>query len=256
MPENTSNYAELAENLKGIEGVTEDAAEYLARNWQKAIGVLVLALLAVWVIGEYQNASRVKLGEASQRYSNAQAIFSKIFSSRGNSENKAVEVSDKEPEADEDVAVLRENLSLLEEESHATYSKLAELYLAATEFVFGDKKAAANKLNQLISSNAQTSEKVLTSSEAGEVNFAEELARLIAARNFAGDRAEKRSKLVSLVKTGTFTNLEALISLVRISQSSEEKAEASQLAKALQDARPEQSEEIQSNLKQLGVSFK
>jgi hypothetical protein len=281
--ERRSSYDELAEHLKSVEGPEHDIAMLLALNWQRLLGALALVLLAVWLVGEGMESSQKRKAEAAQYFSGVQQSFASLVD-EASAPEAAGEGKNTEPEErkenaeqagkqdsakDSNDAIARartsfnDNLSLLEESFQGNvYAELAGLYRALESMEQSDIKKAREVLSPFKVETGLLPRKGDKKGLAQE-DFSRELAALLYARVMlldpAQNRAELRSYVKGLVENASFINIEALVFLFRLSDSSgsspEEREEALLVARKLSEARSELREAISLELSSMGLSL-
>jgi len=118
LPEQGSN---LADRLGEVDGVSEDAAVFMAENWSRFVGLVVLLILLVFGYNEFKASGERKQAQASDGFSRIQQALKEI-------ENTAPEDKDqleKSNRAFEDsIDVLRSKYS------DSVYASFASLYSA------------------------------------------------------------------------------------------------------------------------------
>lgn len=293
--ERRSSYDELAEHLKGVEGPEYDIAMLLALNWQHLLGALAIILLVVWLVGEGMESSQKRKAEAAQYFSGAQHSFASLVEQAsapeetsaseatsasgaiGEGENAGPEETkensehaakpDSVKESNDAIARARtgfnDNLALLEESFQGNvYAELARLYRALESMEQSDIKKAREVLSPFKVESGLLPRKGDKEGLAQE-DFCRELAALLYARVMLLDpvqnRAELRSYVKGLVENASFINVEALVFLFRLSDSSssspQEREEALLVARRLSETRSELREAISLELNSMGLSL-
>jgi len=260
-----SDIDELSERLRTSPDAEEDIGEWLVANWQKLLGGLAVVLVAVYLVGKWQEVHATKLGEAAQGFARIQ----EAFTNAGNSEVVGPEVQGKgseeektkDPENESDPALkvqarFEENLELLRSSySDTTYGKLAPLYQAAEE-IRGKDYSKAKEI--LIKAGALRF--VAEESRNGSLTkekLASELASLLYARLLIEEgKTEKeqiRGHLESLIQKANFVNIEALIVLLRFDDEPKAQERALEQVDKLKASRPDLGETLRVELGNLGV---
>jgi len=86
--------SDLADRLKEVEGVSDDAAVFLAENWSRFLGLIVLLILLVFGYNEFKASRQGKLGQASEGFSRIQQALKEIENtSADNKEQLAQELA-------------------------------------------------------------------------------------------------------------------------------------------------------------------
>ena len=249
---------DLSTRLGAIQGVNEDMATFIAHNWQRFVGGLVVVLLGVVLYYQYKNAQDSRTGEASQRFE----VAAKGYADLTQAETPPAPNAPPDDPADSQKATVEsvsEQLRSLQS-SHAdsVYGKFAGLYAAQIAIEAKNFPAAADALSKFNTSRYQTLTKAKRSSEVTDSQVVDELAALERGRLFLAQdasREEGRRLLAGIVYGGRFVNLEAALVLFRTSRTPEEKKAALDTVTGLIAARPELTEIFRTQLAGDGVTL-
>ena len=256
VPKNESDLAELSAHLKEIEGVDSDIADLLANNWQRFVGAVVLAIIAVWLFGSYKSTKEQRLALTSDRFQEIQNEFRKL-----SSDTAVDEKDDKKDNTGSSKSFTDQADLLVKAEKDTSYGKLAQLYQAAHAI---KTNAPAEALKILESVKVKPLQGMPVSNKKVELDselFISELAVLLKARALLADNVQAnltqvRELLVSAVEKGKFINSEAALILARISDSEESSKQSIQVANTLAEKRPDLRDALIREFGVLGISLK
>ena len=214
---------------------------FLRDYWSKLLIFFAVSIFSIWVFAEYRSSQRELVQDYSFSFSKAQGLYSDLFAEpgQGASGEDAKEVGD-------DVRILEENLRLLHKRG-TVYGGFASLYLAALYARRGEYGRVADYLDSC----------VLSSSASSPALLVEELNCLLYAKVklSAGELDEAVAILEKLVMQARFVNVEALVSLSRLSMGvGFDRRAVVDLAHRLVDLRPEHREQVEAELEKLGES--
>ena len=280
-PDNES-VEQLAGRLSEVEGISDDTAQFLAENWQRFVALVLIAVLAVWLIGQFRTAVETKAGEASTQFSEIQEKFSALDSDLNISAADSVEdsaadseVGDSEGDAagqvaqklaSNETAVVDTAFILEKNYSGSTYAELAALYLSRLKL---SEKKYAEAREELESLGAVS---LLGGSKAkpglDEEILQRELASLLYGKSYfleADDAADptKKSELVAqgrehmkqLANSGVVVQAEATISYLRTAGDNAQKEESKSLAEEVLARTPELRQVLTGEFSRMGVAL-
>ncbi|MCC6953319.1 MAG: hypothetical protein IT290_04310 [Deltaproteobacteria bacterium] len=240
----------LAHTIERTDLESRELEDLLRVHWPKAIALLVLAVLALWV-WESLEGSRAKVtGETAERFSSAQEIFQKEILP-----GVAIE-GEKSSGVDKRRAFEDSLRSLTSGYSASTYSRVGEIYLAAADVVDGKTADAKRKLERfdvavLLNSDPK---KPRVATAFDERVLIRELAALVYVRALIVENSPSvRDNLRRLVANADFVNGEAALALLQISKTRPEIDEAVGVAKKLVLDRPELVKVVGKELERFGI---
>lgn len=257
-PQNTA-VEELAERLGAIQGVSEDTAEFIARNWQKILGAMTVTVLAVLVFGLYRKNVERREGEASQRFQLAAEGFlgtAKMSDpgSNGADANNSGEQVDK-------LRAARDGFEFLSKSySDGAYGKLSNLYLAELSKREGKLDLVEDQVKKFSYQQYRSIKEAQSVADVTKSDLFDELAALKFARTLldsveAAKKTEAREYLTGLAYGGKFVNAEALLALFRSAANEDEKKAAFKVADSLLSKRPLLRESVTNTLSAEGIAI-
>lgn len=237
--------ADIEAGLRGLDSADEDLAELLANNWQRAVGILVIALVIVWMFNEYQGASLTRQYAASESFASVQSAYQSLAGANAaSSEEQELQGNEKE--------LLEENLQVLRS-SHEDLllSKFAELY-HAQQLILQAKFEEADKVLAPFLSGAETA-KTKTSAEA----IVGDVASLIAARSLLiQEKGEEAQRLLySIFQRGGVASVESAVLLASLVEGSEEREQLIAAAKNVTASYPLLAEDVRAELSKVGIDL-
>jgi len=230
---------ELTERLKEASGGQDEFAEWLGENWQRVLTGAALVLLGVWLYNFYGQAVESRKQQAAEHFSGLQRAAS--GETDGGSTTAAFE---------------SELKVLLQDYSDSTYGLFAPLYEVRALQEKGEIEQALSNLNQLSPAIAANE---LESDPLGANAIRNEVALLLKAKlllDTEGGSSTAREILRVLSENGRVTNVEALVTLARVSESAKERELVETVARSLTTARPELADSVSQELFQLGINLK
>ncbi len=248
-PVQGEGFETLAERLQETEGISEDIADLIAKNWQKVAGGVCLLLLAVWLIGESRKTTEAKNQQIALYFSEAQSLF---------------DVTDEKKTEDEETSknanIISEKLKVVSTSaSNEFYSKMASLYLAINEFRNGDVAAARERLEKFNIGRFASTQQVAVSSAPIDENIVDEFAAYLYAKLIFSETPEDKEKaksyLTGLAYNASLLNVEAIVALLRFSSEDEARAGVVVIAKDVTIGRPELAEQLTQVLSQFGLTL-
>ena len=272
-PENQS-VEELAGRLSEVEGINDDTAQFLAENWQRFVGILVLAVLAVWLIGQFRSAVETKAGEASSKFSEIQGKFSALdakvpaaieetTSEETSSEETTEAIQEK---ASNKTAVVDSAFVLEKNYSSSSYAKFAPLYLAKLKI--NENKFAEARIELEALGALKALGQAITPAKLNDTILKSELASLLYGKSFlleADSEADeaKKAELINQAKThmtklasnASVVQAEAVISILRTAKNNSEKQNATSLAEAVLERTPDLRDTLSREFSRLGINL-
>lgn len=245
--QSAAGYEELAEHLREIEGISDDLAELIARNWTKFVGLFFVVILTIWVVGEWRTSEAKRNQELASRFSQAQASLSSYFS------------GDKKPS---DLTAAQGTLrDFTVSAKDGVYKDLGGLYLAASYLEasnFSDAKDALKKYD--VDFYNKFSQPAPISAAFSEKELVRELASLLYARVLlAESKGVASPELLNRLKGISFgteiVNLQALTILARISSDSEAQKTVIDVGRKLLSARPTMADTVRQELSAVGINL-
>ena len=242
MAENTEHSEQeqsnnFADNLKTVEGLNDDLADYIAKNWKKLVWAVVIAIVAVLLIGKYRDSVLQKERLAAHRFSEARELFTDL----------------------KDEVAFNDKLSSLKESYSSTvYADLGTLYLASADIKKAKYADAREKLKEFDIESYKNQTEFQVNRRLNKNILTRELAALVYARSIiseGADLTEAKTILRGLTKTGSFANVEALIVLLRLASSEQERQEVIALAKEITEKRPEFLNQVNQEFTSLGAKL-
>lgn len=254
---------DLEHRLQDAEGLDEDLAMIVARNWQSLLGGLVLVLIAVWVFGQYQTSKQATVADASVKLSELQdaypdVVLSKVINSDGSADDaaskSAEEVSKLQAKA------FSETINNLRDKFDGTfYAKLAPIYESQLLIANKEYENAYNELEKLGLGIIKQDSWPKGEREIGETEIVEELAALLYLRAKVQDpavpRAETRKSVGFLVERGSFSAVEAALLLYRTAENDDERSKSIELARTLRKERPFLATALESAFEEAGAKL-
>lgn len=219
---------DLATRLGAIQGVDEDTANFIAHNWTKLLGGLVIVLLSLAVAHMYRDAKDSRRGAAAQQFSEISQLYESLVLQQNpdspESEDPSADPKKLPQGLSADAAKNLESMfvgklpALENTDRGQIYGSLAGLYRVADDLRKGDAAAARENLAKIHRAELSGLTHVRPMKEVQNLPLADELAAMLAARVelLDGKTDRAREQFVGIVRGGRFLNLEALIALVRL----------------------------------------
>jgi hypothetical protein len=237
---------DLGHRLQEAEGLDEDLALTVARNWQSLLGGLVVVLIGVWVFGQYRSSKQETIAAASSKLSELQDAYPGVVLSKAVASGEKAD--DAASKSAEDIAKLQtkafnDTINKLKENFGDTfYARLAPLYEAQRLIADGDYGNAYRLLEQIGLKIVKQDSWPKGERQIGETELVEELAALQFLRAKMQDpesvRADTRNAAELLVQRGSFTAVEASLLLYRTAENDDERNQSLEAARALRKDRP------------------
>jgi len=249
LPEQGSN---LADRLGEVDGVSEDAAVFMAENWSRFVGFVVLLILLVFGYNEFRASGERKQAQASDGFSRIQQALKEIENTAP--ENKG-QLEKSNRAFDDSIDVLKNKYS------GSVYAEFAPLY-SAKKLIGEQKYAEAREaLKQAMGKRFATGvvAAVTSGTTTKPESIAQELAALIEAKSWLlGEKPDlkmARERLAVVAKNGELISGEALVTLAKISINSAEKEELKTLANEVLKSRPQLREQVESAFTLEGIDL-
>ena len=241
--------SDLADRLKEVEGVSDDAAIFLAENWPRFLGFVALLILAVFGYNQFQSSTEGKRAQASDGFNRIQQSLKEIENNPEGSE----ETLQSSTRAFED------SLDVLKSKyPNSAYAKFAPLY-AAKKLMAENKQSEARQLLQNFVGSRFSSNGVSQVSTQTPEDIAIELAGLVEAKSWLVGESpnveEARKRLEGVAKGSDMVAGEALVALARIASSPEEKTNLKTVANQVLDRSPQLREQVQAVFTLEGISL-
>lgn len=259
---------ELASRLGAIQGVDEDTANFIAQNWSKLLGSLVIVMLIIVVSHKYRDALEARRGSAAEQFADIRQLYESLVVQRtdGSPEESSPEAKEPakplSPEAERELeAKFTGKLPALENTDRGNiYGSFAGLYRVAEQLRKKDVAGARESLAKTRVADYTAVKKVLTISETQATSLPEELGALLAARTELLDGKLDRAgeMFARIVRGARFANLEALIALKRMAElpnSPVRLDSVRDLSTELLAARPELREVVTKALQEQGLAL-
>ncbi|MDD2941660.1 MAG: hypothetical protein PHC51_01725 [bacterium] len=257
---NEEDFDALAQNLRQIEGVSDDVALIIAHSWKKIIGGFAVVLLIVWLGAEYRASKQADLGLAAEKFIALQKAMeddlagdsSEVESANAASENSDSTAEEKSGAADktkkgaldqgETVASLKSDYSALQ------YGKLGSLYDVLLAVKRGDYQDSPEKL-------AALKAEILVSSDNKALTLP--LVLLVDARvkALSGKKDEARTMFLEIASGGSFVSVEAMLAAVDFSETDDQLHEALKTAQGLRAAHPEFADLLDEGFSERGMDI-
>lgn len=265
---NEEDFDALANNLRQIEGVSDDVALMIAHSWKKVLGGFAAVLLIVWLGAEFRASKQADLGLAAEQFIVLQKAMEddatgndkiaanqddaaseetvaegeKLDSSAGEKADVVEKAESVTIDKGEAVANLKSNYSALQ------YGKLGTLYDVLLAVKQGDYQDSPAKLATLKS-------EILASSDNKSLTLP--LVLLVEARVMAlsGKTDDARKMLVDIAAGGSFVAVEAALAAVDFSETDEQLSEAVKTAQGLRAAHPEFSDLLDEGFSERGMDI-
>lgn len=229
-------------------GLDEDPLlDWLVKNYQYILLVIVALVAGNYVVDAFRASRENELRQAGDQYANVREEYEAFAALRreirqleskpdakAEGSDTAKKISETSSKAKESRSKLNEYLTALGD-ARAPYDKIASLYQALVLIAEGDVAAARTVLSGLPRWEDEDS--------GSDERFYGELAAVALGRALIDDEKtypEGRAILRSLTERGTVMNVSAATTLANISVTPEEKKEALESLRRLQDANPEQ----------------
>lgn len=243
----------LAARLSEVEGISDDAAELIANNWQRVVTGMLACLLVVWLIGQFRTSLANKNEEASLRFSSIQTRFSSGL-------DKVLE------DESAKTAIIDSVSSLQNSHSGSVYAGLADLYLARLRLAEGQFEEARGILSSAGANLTGT-----TSGAIDKDSLRSELAALLYGKSYfleadslvteeaiadeskrLGLIAKGRDSLSSSLESASLVGVEIIHTLLLTAETEEEVQVVRDQALAFQDRHPSQAIRVEQVFTQLG----
>ncbi len=247
-----SRVDELADRLRAA-NADPTIANLILDNWQRTIGTIAIVFLGFWLYNEYQAKQSEQVGELSRRFEEARRSLLTLTVER---ETPAEPAKSEEEKNDLETGIkgADEAFKLVGSQGGGTaYSTFAEIYRSLASAYQNNAYEALADLKKFNLEQYYGATEPSASMPVKGINVTNEVAALLAARlTAAKDQDLARKQLSGLSLSAQFVNCEALISLFRLAQTTEQKSQAESIAKKVVLARPEQLDMIQSDLAPFG----
>ncbi len=247
-----SELEDLTDRLRTLEGSEDKLTEFVAANWQKVVGGVVVLLLVVWLVGAVREANNKKLEGAALEFSQAQSMYESVFFPAEGVTLTAEELQKKQSALIENVKVLTE------EDVSGSYALFSGLYSAAYRLRTGELDKAREELAKYNLARFSGVSSVAKRSSLNAKSLSDEFAallnvRLLLSAKDAPQIPEIRKQLKEIALGAQLVNAEAVMILARLSDSDGEKTEVREISLALGAARPELTEELTRGLGKYGI---
>ena len=245
---------ELADRLRAA-NADPTLVSILLDQWQRAVGTIAIVLLGFWLYNEYQARQTEQVGELSRRFDEARRSLVTLTVEREAPENQDPAAAE-QAKKDLDTAIKGANdtFDLLKTTGSGTaYSNFAEIYSGLTAAYQGQPEEAIKRLAVFKPEQYFSATEASASAPVHGAAVTQEAAALLTARLGAEKDPElARKQLSSLALSAQYVNSEALLSLFRLIQTGEQRTVAEAVAHKVVLARPEQLDQIQSDLAPFG----
>lgn len=222
--------------LDSLGDLDEDAKHFVERllEWARPLIVTALAVVAVvYLYRSYQTGQIQKDRLAGDRLGKVQKLFEQAALGK-KADAAAANKDEKDTSAKDEVAVLEENIRLLQD-MHEPFRSLGALYSGALARQQGSVVQAAQTFQQVAADGA--------TSKTSEENFISELGKLATGRSqvdISEQRDAGRELLRNLALTSEYVSVPATISLIQTANSEPEKQAALETLKSVVQRFPEQ----------------
>lgn len=232
---------QLAKNLAAKSALSQGAAKTLLENWQNVLFLAFLLMLGYLFYDRYQTTVRDRAAEGSQKLENIARQFADFQKILGAEEGKDLP------------AELRDNTEVvISTQGESFVGRSAVLYRAVAELEAGHPERAEEFIKKGKFKILQGIKAPLPDIEMKKSDLLDELATLIEARRLlaiGGTRAAAIDLLTSLAYGGKFTAIEAIVTLLRVSNLEEREA-AITITKQFIVARPDAKEDLINSLRE------
>ncbi len=255
---------ELARRLRETKGVDQDVASLVAENWQTVLGSVAVVVLVILVTGYWKQTRQESIDRGAKQFEQVQNAYAAVVAGAADKQQtpsaEDAEAAQKENKNTGDnksqlFKTFADNITLLEK-SDSTYGDFGPLYRAAAEVENGDWDNAKKHLQSYGVDQPQESKK---GEPINEKTLLTELAHLVYARLLLAEGktpyADLRKRLENQIDAASFTSVEALLMLFRISSNAQELTAAQETARQLIAKRPELAETIKVELGNLGIGL-
>lgn len=261
-----SDLDSLAQNLRQIEGVSNEVADAIAKNWQRGLMIIAGFVLVIWFGYQYRENQKKMLDEAATGFTQAQGKFVELYGSK--TDKSSVDSADKKEDAqkisNEELATAKtsfdDTMSLLIENSGSNvYSRLGALYKSVAGIHRGEIQESRNQLDTFNVRPLLTGgrKKPVPSAMVTPEQLLQELAALMYVKSFlheaSVDVPSVRAQLIELSYSTQVVCSESVLTLVRLSDTQEQRKEAIDVANAVILERPELGDDLRSELEKDGV---
>lgn len=243
----------LAKNLASNSALTQGAAKSLLENWQNALFVGLFLVIGYVFYERYQVTVRDRAAEGTQKLENVARQFSDFQKILGAGEG-VQPGQDSQSGANREIpAELRDNTEVvMSTQSDNFVGKSAALYRAVAEMESGHPERAEQYIKKGQFNIPRGVTAPLPDADIKKSQLIDELASLVEARRLlalGAPRNEAFDVLTSLAYAGRFNNVEAVVTLLRITKP-EERDGAVATAKQFMLSRPDAKEELMNALRE------
>lgn len=242
---------ELAQRIMESGVVKEDTANFIALNWQKFAGLIVLAILFVFLFNQYNTTQTQRSYDASQRLDSVAENFNKYL---------VDDADTKKTEDNKDLNLMLENVKAIETtHSDLSYAKFALLYKVAADIKSKNFDSANSDLIKFDTTGLLSVSLPKKSSEVEKNDILQELAALMKIRLLIAEGKQEplliNQNLRSLIYGSRFVNIEAILLLNRIASANPEAiAFTKETTDQILSVRPEMKEILNTSLTQEGYN--
>lgn len=238
---------QLAKNLASNSALTQGAAKSLIENWQNALFVGLFIVIGYVFYERYQVTVRDRAAEGTQKLENIARQFSDYQKILGAGEGTQTTTTKEIP------AELRDNTEVvMSTQSDNFVGRSAALYRAVAEMESGHPERAEEFIKKGQFNILRGVKAPLSDADIKKSQLIDELASLVEARRLlalGAPRSEAFDVLTSLAYAGRFNNVEAVVTLLRIT-TPEERDGAVATAKQFMLSRPDAKEELMNALRE------
>lgn len=264
----------LVDRLRATEVVSDDLAVAIAKNWKHAVYTGIGVLLCVWVVGQFVELTQAKKDEVADRFVRVQKTYQEILDNASSEPSSSEEganadVAPKTPQEEElhqrKVAQFESQIKILEPGSDkGFYPSLGNLYLASHALSSMIKESSPENPSTTMGKGEEVA-KALSSfnldsfqKNVEKLDLVNELAALLRARALlvtSGSEDEAKKALTLLAQNARLVNVEALLILLRIAPSEDDKTKVRELAKEVMKSRPELTDQLTREFSRLGQTL-
>lgn len=259
---------DLASRLHEVKGIDEDIAEIIVQNWRQVVIAAVALIAGVWLVNEYRSGAAERRGAVAKEFIEAQELFSKIKEeapkAQDEAEQPAAEAAptpEQEAEKQKQIVALQEKLRSVSETAEGSfYPDAAKLY-NAIDLLKAQKVADALTLLKSfpITRYESKQQNAVASGDKIAENLLNEFAALLYSKALlqqeTPDIETARRYLIGLSYQAHLLNVEAVLTLARISIDDNQRQETKTVAHDITVGRPELAESIETAISPYGIEI-
>ena len=261
---------DLAARLHEVEGIDEDIAQIIVQNWRQVAVVVVALIAGVWLFNEYRSGVAEREGAIAKEFIEAQELVTKIKEdvtpkAQDQAEPAPAETPptpEQEAEKQKQIVAMQEKFRSVSQSADGNFYPAAAKLYNAIELLKKDSIAEALELLKSfpIARYESKQQSAVAAGDKIAENLLAESAALLYAKALlqqeTPDIETARRYLIGLAYQAHLLNVEAILTLARISMDENQRQETTTIAHDIKVGRPELAESIETAISPYGFEVK